>query len=90
MIKKDNKTANIKKLLTPKQVAEIFGVAVSTVHKWTYKGLLPCVVLKHGKRKSVIRFRQEVLEAWIKKREIAPGRFTSYNSEDDATGTERG
>lgn len=58
------------KLLTPKQVAEILGVAVSTVHKMSYRNELPCVVLRQGKRKSIVRFRKKTLEAWIKEREI--------------------
>jgi len=84
----DKNTEIIPKLLTPKQVAAILGVAISTVHKWAYQGLLPCVVLKQGKRKSVIRFRQEVLEEWIRKREIDSRRLAGYNSKD-ATGKDR-
>jgi len=58
------------KLLTPKQVAELFGVAITTIHRMAYQGQLPHVVLRRGKRKAIIRFKQDSLEKFLKKHEI--------------------
>lgn len=77
------------KLLKPKEVAETLGVAISTVHKWAWKGEIPCIVLQRRQRKSVIRFSPKALEAWLKKKEIDARRPVSYTAEDDATGTDR-
>ncbi len=58
------------RLLTPKQVAEMFGVAITTVHRMAYQGQLPHIVLRRGKRKAIIRFKRESLEKFLKKNEI--------------------
>lgn len=53
------------KLLTPKQVAEMFQLSLSTLSRMAGAGQIPHVVLRTGRRKKVIRFRTEEIEAWL-------------------------
>lgn len=53
------------KLLTQKQVAELFQVSQATVSRMAGAGELPCVILKQGRRKKLMRFRESDLEQWI-------------------------
>lgn len=56
------------KLLTQKQVAELFQVSQATVSRMAGAGELPCVILKQGRRKKLMRFRESDLEQWIARR----------------------
>ncbi len=53
------------KLLTPKQVAEMFQLSIATLSRMAGAGQIPHVVLRTGRRKRVIRFRTEEIEAWL-------------------------
>lgn len=55
-------------LLTVDQVAEWLQVKPRTIYQWVHEGYIP--VIKLG---SLVRFDQESVGAWVKKREL-PGR----------------
>jgi excisionase family DNA binding protein len=57
------------KLLTPEQVAEVLEVSRSTARRLLVEGVIPCVSIRSGKRKSVLRVREEILERWVMSRE---------------------
>ena len=52
------------RLLTAREVAEQFGVCVTTVLRWTRAGTLPAIRLPSGQ----IRYRAEQLDAWLEQR----------------------
>lgn len=58
-------------LLTAKDVAEQLQVAVSTVYLWAEQGRLPHICLAQGARRRCIRFRQRVVEEWLRDLESA-------------------
>ena len=64
----------IVKLLTPKAVSEVLGVAPITVLRLHDAGALAGVVIRQGARKRVIRFREETLQKFIAAREQRAGR----------------
>lgn len=47
-------------LLTPAEVARLFGVSAQTITRWTREGRLECEVTLGGHR----RFRREAVEAF--------------------------
>lgn len=53
------------RLLTAKEVADLFRLAPSTIFDAAARGIIPCVRLWRGKRKSVVRFRRVDIEALI-------------------------
>lgn len=55
-------------LLTPEQVAELLAVRPQTVRDAAWRGKLPCVRLWRGKRKSLLRFRREDIDAFLRER----------------------
>lgn len=59
-IKAENKPD---KLLTRQQVSKIFGVNVSTLHRWESKGIL--IPIRLGRK---VRYRNSDVEELIKKR----------------------
>ena len=52
-------------LLTAKEVADLLRLAPSTVFDAAARGDLPCVRLWRGRRKSLLRFRRDEIEAFI-------------------------
>jgi excisionase family DNA binding protein len=56
------------KLLTPKQVAEMFQLSLATLSRMAGAGQIPHIILKTGRRKKVIRFRTEEVERWLSAR----------------------
>jgi len=52
-------------LWTPKELAGFLGIRESTVSEWTRQGIIPCVVLKVGERRRVVRFRLAEIEEWL-------------------------
>ena len=50
------------KLMTKKQVADLFGISERTVDRWRHEGAITAI--KVG---SIVRFREEVVEAAILK-----------------------
>jgi len=53
------------KLLTPEDLAEMLRVSRATVSRMCAAGSLPCVVLRAGKRKRIVRFREADIEQFI-------------------------
>jgi excisionase family DNA binding protein len=48
------------KLMTKKQVADLFGISERTLDRWRHDGIIDAI--KVG---SIVRFREEVVEAAI-------------------------
>lgn len=59
-------------LLTAEEVARILNVKVSTVYDGVHRGLLPAVRIWKGRRRTLVRFRREDLEEFIRQRATAP------------------
>ena len=53
------------------QVAEQLAVSAATVMRMCSSGDLPHIVLRAGRRKRVVRFRQEDVERWLVSRSRA-------------------
>ncbi|MCP4570636.1 MAG: helix-turn-helix domain-containing protein [FCB group bacterium] len=51
-------------LLTPQEMADVLGVAVSTIYQWTHQEYIP-----HIKIGRFVRFRISIVEKWLEKRE---------------------
>jgi excisionase family DNA binding protein len=49
-------------LLTPKQVAELLGVQLSTIYQWTHEEFIP-----HVKLRRLVRFKISDILAWLEK-----------------------
>jgi len=54
----------VEKLLPPEQLSELLQVKLSTVYKWAHYKYVP--VVKLG---SLIRFKKNKIEYWVKRRE---------------------
>ena len=67
----------MEQLLTPKQLAELLQVKLSTVFKWTHFGYIPYI-----KMGDLIRFREKRIEQWLDKR-LRKGRV-SYRLDIDS------
>jgi excisionase family DNA binding protein len=52
------------RLLTARQLADLLGVSVETVLRWTRRGDLPAIRLPGG----ALRYRGAELDAWIEGR----------------------
>lgn len=59
-------------LLTAEEVGRRLRLKPATVYEAAAKGHIPCVRLWEGKRRSLIRFRQEDIERLIRER-LVPG-----------------
>lgn len=64
----DNAQIGLKKLMTAKQVADILGVSVKTVHKLVREGKLGCVQVTSKER----RFAEEQVRAYIEAQSKKP------------------
>lgn len=51
---------DMEKLLTPQQVAEMLGVKLTTIYKWSHLEQIP-----HIKVGRLLRFRSEMIENWL-------------------------
>ncbi len=60
----------MKKLLKPKEVAELIGVQLSTIYKWTHIDFIP-----HVKAGGALRFLESDILEWLDKRK-SKGRKT--------------
>lgn len=58
--------ASTDQLLTKLEVAELLGIALSTLESWVYKRHFPRPI-QIGKR--AVRYRLSVVEAWIREKE---------------------
>ena len=56
------------RLLTAEEVAELLSIRVATVYDAASDGRLPVVKLWQGKRRSLVRFRQEDIERLIQEK----------------------
>jgi excisionase family DNA binding protein len=52
------------RLLTARELAELFGVSVETILRWTRRGELPAIRLPGG----AIRFREGEVDHWLEER----------------------
>lgn len=66
-------------MLTAREVAELLGVSAETILRWYRRGEIPAVKLPGG----AIRFREDVLDAWIVER-ATPGRGALTTTSDAA------
>jgi predicted site-specific integrase-resolvase len=57
-------------LVSIELVARRLGVKQSTVRAGVKRGLIPAVVLWRGKRRSLVRFRVEDIEALVRDRTV--------------------
>ena len=57
-------------LLTAEEVARILRLKPATVYEAAATGRIPCVRLWRGRRKSLVRFRAEDIDAFIKDRQL--------------------
>ena len=69
--------AEVARLLTADDVADILRVGRSTVYEWARRGDLPCVVLHRGRGRNVRRWEPAALEAFIAAGRQEPGRRLS-------------
>jgi excisionase family DNA binding protein len=65
--------APLRRLLTASEVADLLRVGRSTVYEWSRIGSLPCVVLRHGRGRSVRRWEPAAVEAFIAAGRSQPG-----------------
>ena len=71
------------RLLTARAVADVLDVSCETVLRWSRRGDLPAIRLPGG----AIRFREDVLEAWLCAREATPRRGVLPTPQDAANWT---
>ena len=55
-------------LLKAEDVARLLNIRVSTVYDAVARGRIPAVRLWEGRRRPLLRFRQEDVERWIQER----------------------
>lgn len=56
-------------LHTVEQASRLLGVSKPTIYRLVDQGVLPAVIIARRARKKIIRFRQEVIEKFIRERE---------------------
>jgi excisionase family DNA binding protein len=59
-------------LLTPNQVAALLSIQPATVYAAAASGRIPCVRLWRGARRSLLRFRREDIDQFVRERR-SPG-----------------
>ena len=64
------KKEEMEPLLDAREVAKWLGVAPSTVYDAVTKGILPAVRMWKGKRRTLVRFRRQDVEAFINERAV--------------------
>ena len=57
-------------LLTPHEIADVLGVAVSTIYQWTHEEYIP-----HVKLGRFVRFRVSEVQKWLDRKSLS-GRLT--------------
>jgi hypothetical protein len=58
----------MKPLLNSKSVCQILGVSPTVLSRWVHSNKIPYVLLTSGKKKLVVRFREDELELWLDRR----------------------
>jgi len=61
---------SVNRLNTPKEISALLQVSESTVLRMAYSGDLPCIPIRKGKRKKIIRFDSTAVEKWLAKRTL--------------------
>jgi excisionase family DNA binding protein len=59
-------------LLVPSEVAAILRTRTVTVYAAAKDGRIPCVRIWQGKRRALLRFRREDIEAIVRGRAVGP------------------
>lgn len=77
-------------LFSPSQVARELAVSVSTVTRMIQRGQMPAILLSAGRRKKTYRVRPEVLDRWLKSREVKPRRGARVNGDESVSEIEPG
>ncbi len=62
--------ANIERLITPQELAEILGLKRSRIHIMLATGELPSIVVLKGASRRVFRVKPSELAKWLKAREV--------------------
>ena len=62
----NGQTDTLGPLLTARDVARILKLKLATVHAAAADGRIPCVRIWQGKRRALVRFRREDLEAIVR------------------------
>jgi len=65
-----NKTQLMNRLQTPREISDLLQVSAATVLRMAYSGDLPCIAIRKGKRKKIIRFDPVMVEKWLAKRTL--------------------
>lgn len=82
----------MEQLLKPKAVCNSLGISQATLTRMIQAESIPCVILKTGARKKVVRFRERNIEAFLLSRtQGGPGgqgrkRKRGWNGNGVATG----
>ena len=59
-------------LLRAHQIARILNVKPSTLYALCYRGVIPYIRIRQGKRRPLLRFRQEDIERFLKANSLPP------------------
>jgi excisionase family DNA binding protein len=57
-------------LLTAEEVARLLRLKAATIYEAAAEGRIPCVRLWRGRRKAVVRFRRDEIEAFIQQSSV--------------------
>ena len=58
----------MKPLLNSKAVCQLLGISPTVLSRWVHANKIPYVLLTSGKKKLVVRFREDELELWLDRR----------------------
>ncbi len=58
--------------LRPREAARVLGVSPRTLWEWTHLGIVPCVRIGTGKRKTVL-YDVQTLQEWLTRQAQAKG-----------------
>jgi excisionase family DNA binding protein len=58
----------MKPLLRVQEVAALLSLRVSTIYDLCYRGVIPHVRLAQGRRRALVRFREEDIEEFLRER----------------------
>jgi len=62
----------MKPLLNSKAVCELIGISPAVLSRWVHANKIPYVLLTSGKKKPVVRFKEDELEKWLDRRSRGP------------------
>jgi excisionase family DNA binding protein len=58
----------VKPLLNSQAVCEVLGITAPTLSRMVHSGKIPHILLTSGKKKLIVRFREEELQSWLDRR----------------------